>query len=98
MRVEEPVKSCQIISLTKKGECDTMCAHNMRRELHSFRIDPEVWRHLQIMAKQSGMSVSRLMEIEARMTMDPKEETAVLLGKIYQKYYDVIRGKKKVNV
>lgn len=59
----------------------------MRRELHSFRIDPEMWKALTIMAKKSGLSASRILELWIRNVTDSTDESADAMNKIYEYYY-----------
>lgn len=69
----------------------------MRREMHSLRIDPEMWKALKIMAKKSGLSASRILELWIRNVTDSTEESADVMNKICEYFYverkDAKRGK-----
>lgn len=72
-----------------------MMYHIMRREQHSIRMDPAMWKALEEMARASGLSVGRLIELDIRASVEPSIQNSEILNEVYRRYHTRKTEKKK---
>lgn len=74
-----------------------MIALQMERTIHSIRIDEKIYQRLKEHVKAAGISVSRWVELEARVLLDPTVELSEMLNDLDEKARKNLRKRKEKN-